>query len=257
MLIFHPDIHGDIRFLKRNEDLRQKSIEGKIILMTESLVYNNERNGVIGLEDVDPFHYCNLCTAYQTSLVTYSILKEGGKHSKICFSLFLCAVFSNPLLKQIAEQYITENWYPDYQHFVEDFHEKATMENVVQHIKIKGTGRGLPGNIPFSFIRDTCEEFLRKTFADPIEDVIIKKTLLEREHTMYHNLQHFLQEQDSKKEIHILIGAGHLMPHLSSEQLTILNVDSFFIDYHTDISKKYPNQRLLDYLIGESVQIVI
>lgn len=254
MLIFHPDIHGDIRFLKRNEDLRQKSMEGKIILMTESLEYKDS-NGFIGLEDVDHFNYCNLCTAYQTSLVTYNILKEGGKHSKICFSTFLCAVFSNPLLKQIAEQYVTENWYPDYQHFVDDFHDKATMENVVQHIKTKGTGRGLPGNIPFSFIRDSCEEFLRKTFDDPIEDVIIKKTLLEREHTMYHNLQHFLQEQDSKKEIHILIGAGHLMPHLSSEQLTKLEVNSFFIDYHTGISKKYPNQRLLDMITNYEIVI--
>jgi hypothetical protein len=86
----------------------------------------------------------------------------------------------------------------------------------------------------------------------PIEDIIIKKTLLEREHTMYNNLQHFIQRtkhQNGKKEIHILVGAGHLMPHLSDKQLSILNVDPFFITYHKDIVfKKYPNQRFLDYM---------
>ena len=268
-IIFHPDIHGDDRFFKRNQELRQMSMDGKIFLMTESLDYNNNidlyNHGIIGLEDLDVhLNDCILCTAYQTSLVPYNLLYEGGKHSKVCFSTFLCAVFSNPLLKKITENYARSDLYSDFSFFLDDFDaDKATMENVVQHIKKRGKARGgLPKNIPFSFIRDSCEEFLRKKFVGtPTEDIIIQKTLLEREHTMYNNLQHFIRRingikhnngikhQNEKKEIHILVGAGHLMPHLSDKQLSILNVDPFFIIYHKDtVCKKYPNQRFLDYL---------
>ena len=268
-IVLHPDIHGDVRFLNRNQELKQMSMDGKIFLMTESLDYNSEidlkTHGIVGLEDLSiHFNDCILCTAYQTSLVPYNLLYEGGKHSKICFSAFICAVFLNPLLKQITGKYATTEWYPDFCFFLDDFNEdKATMENVVQHIKKRGKARGgLPKNIPFLFIRDSCEEFLRKTFVDiPIEDIIIKKTLLEREHTMYHNLKHFLQRTrhlKGKKEIHILIGAGHLMPYLSDKQLSVLNVDPFFINYHTDtVFNKYPNQRFLDYIKDENYEIMI
>ena len=268
-IVFHPDIHGDIRFSSRNQELNQMSNDGRIYLMTESSDYNREidleNHGILGLEDIDiHFNDCILCTAYQTSLVHYNLLYEGGKHSKICFSTFLCAVFCNPFLKQITEKYATTDWYSDLSFFIDDFNEdKATMENVIQHIKKRGKARGgLPKNIPFSFIRDSCEEFLRKTFADiPIEDIIIRKTLLERELTMYHNLQHFLQrtrQLKGKKEIHILIGAGHLMPYLSDKQLSILNVDPFFITYHKGtVFNKYPKQRFLDYMIDENYEIKI
>ena len=78
---------------------------------------------------------------------------------------------------------------------------------------------------------------------------------------MYHNLQHFIQRTrhlNEKKEIHILIGAGHLMPYLSDKQLTILDVDPFFISYHIDtVFKKYPNQRFLDYMNDENYEIQI
>ena len=266
-IVFHPDIHGDVRFSSRNQELHQMSMDGKIVLMTESLDYNGEidlnNHGIVGLENMGiHFNHCILCTAYQTSLVPYNLLYEGGKHAKICFSTFLCAVFSNLLLKEITEKYETTAWYSDFSFFLDDFYEnKVTMENIVQHIKKRGKARGgLPKNIPFSFIRDSCEEFLQKTFADiPLEDIIIKKTLLEREHTMYHNLQHFLQRtRQEKKEIHILIGAGHLMPYLSDKQLSILNVDPFFITYHTDtVFNKYPNQRFLDYMIDVNYEIMI
>ena len=268
-VVFHPDIHGDLRFSKRNQDLIQMSIDGKIFLMTESLDYNREidlnNHGIIGLEDLDiHFNYCILCTAYQTSLVHYNLLYEGGKHSKVCFSTFLCAVFSNPLLKQITETYATADWYCDFAFFIDGFNDdKVTMENVVRHIKKRGKARGgLPKNIPFSFIRDTCEDFLGKTFVDiSVEDIIIKKTLLEREHTMYNNLQHFIQRTKhlaEKKEIHILVGAGHLMPYLSDKQLSILNVDPFFITYHKEtVFNKYPNQRYLDYMINQNYEIVL
>jgi hypothetical protein len=268
-IVFHPDIHGDIRFFKRTQDLNQMSMDGKIYLMTESLDYNRDidlnNHKVVGLEDIAVhFNYCILCTAYQTSLVHFNLLYEGGKHSKVCFSSFLCAVFSNPLLKKITENYATTDWYSDFCFFLNDFNENnVTMETVVKHIQKRGKARGgLPKNIPFSFIRDSCEEFLRKTFVDiPIEDIIIIKTLLEREKTMYHNLQHFIQrtkDLKEKKEIHILVGAGHLMPYLSDKQLSILNVDPFFISYHTDtVLKKYPNKRLLDYMKDENYEIQI
>ena len=250
MLIFHPEVHSSYNNQKISS-LKEKANEGEFILLLECK-QTTERNdsNIYGFESLEIYYKeCILCSIYQMTQVPYKILKEGGNHSTSVFIFFMCCIHFYPDMRLYIEKYKTELWYNELEHFLEplsfDIYDyDNSIDNMKQFIRMRAKLRdGLPENIPYDFIRDCTIKQIQQLFSEPIDTIVIQKTLIEREYYMANNIKKIINK-NTKKDIHICIGAGHLMPELSQNIINELGLDSFFVHYHKQIQEL----RLLDYL---------
>ena len=259
-LIFHPEIHTLDYFEEKRQKLQKQALCNEIILCTESSDYEaslKENRNIIGIENMDVIlPSCVLCTTYQLSNVPYTILREGGKHGFRTFVFFLTAYcfFPNEMLCHI-QYYNEESWYPTFLLFIKDILITVNIqdiENITTNVQdfvhdcAKKRG-GLPAHIPFKFIHDVMKDTIQSLYHNKeIEDVIVQKTLIDREYIMYQNIKQIIEtyNKHTVQELHIVIGAGHLMPYLSEGQMCEVGLDFQTIAYHKNIQQP----RLLQYI---------
>ena len=250
MLIFHPEVHSS-EYNKKINTLKEKAKKGELLLLLECKQYSGNDSNIYGFESLEIYYKeCILCSIYQMSHVPYKTLKEGGTHSISVFLFFMCCIYFFPDLRLSIEKFKTELWYNELEHFLEplsfDIHDyDNSIDNMKQFIRTRAKLRGgLPANIPYDFIRDCTIKQIEQLFpSESIDSIVEQKTLIEREYYMAKNIQKIINN-NSKKDIHICIGAGHLMPELSPNIIHELGLDSFFVHYHKQIKEL----RLLDYL---------
>jgi hypothetical protein len=235
--------------------LKEKAQNDELILLLECKQYTNEnkkKNNIYGFESLEIYYKeCILCSIYQMSHVPYETLKEGGIHSTSVFIFFMCCIYFFPEMQLYVEKYKTELWYNEIKHFIEpldfDIYDyDNSIDNMKQFIRMRAKLRGgLPANIPYSFICACTVKQIQQLFpTEPIDTIVKQKTLIEREYYMAENIKKVLSTNNSTKDIHVCIGAGHLMPKLSQTIINDLGLDLFFVDYHNQIKEL----RLLDYL---------
>jgi hypothetical protein len=251
MIVFHPEVHISY-FEAQKQVLKSQAIQNEIILLLECKEYKSScTENINGMENLGIYPDTVLCTTYTMAQVPFKTLKEGGHHSIAILVLFLCCIQFFPEMKEYMMQFKDEIWFPSYEHFLQEIHfdvreYENVNENMKQHIrnqaKLYG---GLPSNIPYKCIHESCLYMLQYRYPnEKIDNVVIEKTLLQREKSMSENIIDAIKNNHTNKPIHICIGAGHLMPFLNEKQISVLGLDTFFIDYHTNI--KHP--RLLYYL---------
>ena len=259
MIIFHPEVHLP-HFEAQKEILKTRAMQNEIRLFLECKNYDihseSNLNGFETLEGLYPETI--LCTTYTMSQVPFVILKEGGNHSIAVLVFFLYCVSVFPDMKEFMFMHFkNEPWFPSYIHFVEeiafDIHGyEQISENMKQHIRNRAKlYGGLPSNIPFESIRKCTMYMINHLFPNQdIDNVIIQKTLIQREKYMAENLIHVVKNHHSKQiPIHVCIGAGHLMPFLNEKHISQLGLDLFFMDYHAKIT----HTRLLHHLQKEEI----
>jgi len=253
MLIFHPEVHSS-SYKNKVNILKEKANTDEFSLLLECKQYrinNDHLNHINGFESLEIYYKeCILCSVYQMSQVPYDTLKEGGIHSTSVFIFFLCSIYFFPEMKLYIEKYKNEVWYNELEHFIEPlsfdiFDYDTIIDNMKQFIRMRAKIRGgLPANIPYIFIRDCITKQIQLLFPDELIDtIVIQKTLIEREYYMAENIKKALNANSGIKDIHVCIGAGHLMPYLSQKCIDELGLDSFFVNYHKTIQLP----RLLDY----------
>jgi len=260
MITFHPEVHLS-HFEEQKELLKTRALQNEIILLLECKQYNasseNRMNGFEQLEGLYPDTV--LCSTYTLSQVPFETLKEGGNHSIAVLVFFLYCILIFPEMEEFMRSFETEPWFLSYTHFLQEIHfniynyEKSS-ENMKQHIRNRAKlYGGLPSNIPYESIRKCCLYMLHKKFPDQnVDDIVIQKTLLEREKHMAENIIDVVRH-NKNIHIHICIGAGHLMPFLNERQIAQLGLDIFFSDYHKNITQS----RLLHYLQKKGIDYAI
>ena len=106
----------------------------------------------------------------------------------------------------------------------------------------------MPSHILYEVIRNACLHTIQTIHpSSTVDDVVIQKTLIEREDHMAKNIVDQYKKQT--KDIHVCIGAGHLMPFLDEKQIASLGLDLFFTDYHGKIKEN----RLLHHLNKQNI----
>lgn len=249
MIYFHPEVHCTESIAKK-ESLKMKAINEEIVLLLECKQYNDQTNEhIIGFENMNNYPKSILCSAYQMSEVPYPTLKEGGTHSIAVLMFFLLSVLWHPKMKQYAEKWQNETWFCDYSHFLEDIEfdlndRENSSQNMKMHIRKRAALRGgLPAQVPYSFIHDCCKYMILLLHPDSdLNDTIINYTLIQREKHMAENILHAATR--FTKDIHVCIGAGHLMPFLDVIEIRTLKLNPFFEQYHKTIKEK----RLLHHI---------
>ena len=249
MIYFHPEVHS-AKSIAKKESLKARASNGDIILLLECKQYDEKSNeSILGFENLNNYPTTILCSTYQMSDVPYVTLQEGGTHSIAVLMFFLLSILWHPTMKQQSEKWQNEKWFCDYSHFLEDItfdlsDYENSSQNMKNHIRKRASLRGgLPAQIPYCFIRDCCKNTLSILYPDAeLNHVIIENTLVQRETNMAQNILHAAFR--FTKDIHVCIGAGHLMPFLDEMLMQTLGLNSFFVQYHQTIKEK----RLLHYV---------
>jgi hypothetical protein len=249
MIYFHPEVHCAESKAKK-ESLKTKAINGEIVLLLECKQYNEQSNEhILGFEDMNNYPISILCSAYQMSDVPYYTLQEGGTHSIAVLMFFLLSVLWHPKMKQYAEKWQNETWFCDYSHFLEDIEfdlndYENSSQNMKTHIRKRAALRGgLPAQVSYRFIHDCCKYMVLLLHPESdLNDTIINYTLIQREKYMAKNILHVAAR--FTKDIHVCIGAGHLMPFLDFIEIQNLKLNPFFETYHQAIKEK----RLLHHI---------
>lgn len=258
MLVFHPEVHSSSR-KDAIAKLKEYATSGKVVLLQECREYVVQELPYTGFESLkEGFKESILCSLYQMNQVPYETLKDGKEHSKSVFLFFMCCLRLFPEMTDETLMYISNDWFPDFNHFmtplnfnVEDY--SSLMDNMRQYIRTRARVKGgLPSNIPYSFIQKCTINTIQQVFPhDLIDNIVIQKTLIEREKHMANNIHDALR-QCPDTPIHVCIGAGHLMPYLDKNVINILQLDSNFLFYHNSIKEK----RLLDYFSEYKIQVL-
>ena len=250
MLIFHPEVHLPY-FRDKAKILEEKAIMKEILLLLECKEYKKSGNFINGFETLCDYPNLILCSTYQMSQVSFITLKEGGCHSIAVLVFFLCSILHFPELQQFIERFQEDTWFPSLAHFLIDvdsdiYDYDNLSDNMKAHVRKRVKYcNGLPSKVPYSVILEGCKYVITQRFPEQnIDDVVTAKTLIEREEKMAKNIIDAVLCNKSNKDIHIVIGAGHLMPFLTVDQVQKLGLDIFFQDYHHSINRK----RLLHHL---------
>ena len=197
---------------------------------------------------------------------------HGGNRAKLIFLNFIIVAYFNRSVLNLFEmkQYVNE---PFFEKLAVFFSHVGKIENndlttELAALRAKEAANkvgGFPGDVTFEFVKDYCEKLISVLSPDEKEDqFIIRNTILDREIKIADNLNELIkyvtlaQEQkeskneicDFPKEIHVIIGAAHLMPYLTKQQLDELDVDESFMNYHENIRSK----RLMDFLQVELLE---
>ena len=255
MIIFHPEVHIP-KYEAQKEIWMSIARQGKIILLMECKEYDSTiMKPIQGFETLDGLYpETILCSTYTMSQVPFVTLKEGGNHSIAVLVFFLLSVLFFPELKTYMESFSKENWFQSYYHFIQDIHFSVndyenSSDNMKTHIRKRAKLHGgLPSHIPYEVIRNVCLRTIQSIHPkSTVDDVVIQKTLIEREERMSKNI--IDQYNKQTKDIHVCIGAGHLMPFLDEKQKALLDLDIFFTDYHGKIKEN----RLLHHLNDRNI----
>lgn len=250
MLIFHPEVHLPY-FRDKAKILHEKAAKKEIILLFECKEYKKSESFINGFESLHDYPDLLLCSTYQMSQVPFITLREGGSHSIAVLVFFLCSIIHFPELRQFIERFKEDTWFSSLTHFLIDvdfdiYDYDNLSDNMKAHVRkrVKYCD-GLPSNVPYSVILEGCKYTITQRFPEQnIDEVLTSKTLIEREENMAKNIIDAVSCNKSNKDIHVIIGAGHLMPFLSINQVQKLGLDIFFQDYHNSIN----NKRLLHHL---------
>ena len=260
MITFHPEVHLTF-FEKQKELLKTRALQNEIILLLECKQYDKlSTNPIKGFEELNGLYPDTLlCSTYTMSQVPFKTLKEGGNHSIIVLVFFLRCTYLFPEMNEFMTSFKNELWFPTYLQFSQnidfDIHDyENSNENMKQHIRNRAKLHGgLPSNIPYESIQKCCLYMLHKKFPDQnVDDIVIQKTLLEREKHMAENIIDVVR-RNKNAHIHVCIGAGHLMPFLNERHIAQLGLDIFFTNYHKNITQS----RLLHYLHMEQIDYAI
>lgn len=258
MIIFHPELHLP-HFEAQKEALKTRAMQNEISLFLECKNYNiDSESNINGFETLKGLYpETILCTTYTMSQVPFITLKEGGNHSIAVLVFFLCCLSVFPDMKDfMIINFKDELWFPSYIHFVEEiafniYDYEQISENMKQHIRKRAKlYGGLPSNIPYESVRKCIMYMINRLFPNQdIDNVVIQKTLIQREKCMAENLIHAIKNHTKQTTIHVCIGAGHLMPFLNEKHMSQLGLDFYFMDYHAKIT----HTRLLHYLQKEEI----
>ena len=255
MIIFHPEVHIP-KYEAQKEIWMSSARQGKFVLLMECREYDSTVTKPIqGVETLDGLYSETiLCSTYTMSQVPFITLKEGGNHSIAVLVFFLLSVLFFPELKSYMETFSKESWFQSYDHFIQDINftiddYENSSDNMKTHIRKRAKLHGgLPSHIPYEVIRNACLYTIQTIHPNStVDDVVIQKTLLEREDRMAKNIVDQYKKQT--KDIHVCIGAGHLMPFLDEKQIASLGLDLFFTDYHGKIKEN----RLLHHLNKQNI----
>ena len=255
MIIFHPEVHIP-KYEAQKEIWMSMARQGKIILLMECREYDSTvMKPIQGFETLDGLYpETILCSTYTMSQVPFITLKEGGNHSIAVLVFFLLSVLFFPELKTDMESFSKESWFQSYDHFIQDVHfsfddYENSSDNMKTHIRKRAKLHGgLPSHIPYEVIRNVCLRTIQTLYPNStVDDIVIQKTLIEREDRMAKNI--IDQYKKQTKDIHVCIGAGHLMPFLDEKQKALLDLDIFFTDYHSKIK----DNRLLHHLHDRNI----
>ena len=255
MIVFHPEVHIP-KYEAQKEIWKSRARQGDFVLLTECSEYTSTIHKPIqGFETLEGLYpETILCSTYTMSQVPFITLKEGGSHSIAVLVFFLMCVLFFPELKTYMDSFAKESWFQSYEHFIQDINftiddYENSSDNMKAHVrKCAKTHGGLPSHIPYEVIRNGCLHTIQTIHPNRnIDEVVIQKTLIEREELMAKNIVDQYKKQT--KDIHVCIGAGHLMPFLDEKQKALLDLDLFFTDYHGKIKEK----RLLHHLNDQNI----
>jgi hypothetical protein len=261
MIIFHPEVHVE-PYITQKDILKKRAENKEIFLLLECKQYEpNSLEYVNGFECMNNYPYVSLCTLYQlTRDVHYDTLKDGGKYSlPVLVHFMLCVLIFKSNVEMEIEKYQDEEWYESFEHFIRDIQFDITdynniHEHLQQHVRERAKlYGGLPSRIPYRFIQIIVNTIFETKFRNQnINDIIIQYTLIEREYEMSKHILHFYEKYSHTNEnIHICIGAGHLMPFLTEKNIDSMGLDDFFKQYHHNIQQP----RLLHHLKNVSYEI--
>lgn len=197
---------------------------------------------------------------------------HGGDRAKLIFLNFIIVAYLNRSVLNIFDMkdYLKEPFFETLARFFACIghieNNDVTTELAALSAKEAATKvGGFPGDVTFEFVKDYCEQLISILSPDEKEDqFIIRHTITEREIKIAENINELIKyitlrnEQNESQnkhfvfpeEIHVIIGAAHLMPYLTKQQLDELEVDESFMTYHKNIRSK----RLLDFLHVEFIE---
>lgn len=261
MIIFHPEVHVE-PYISQKILLQKRAESKEIYLLLECKQYEpNYVEYINGFESMNNYPFVSLCTLHQlTQNISYVTLKDGGKYSlPVLVHFILCVLIFKTEVNMEVANYQNEDWFDSYDHFIQDIYFDITdynniHHNIQQHVRKRANlYGGLPSKIPYGFIQNVVATIFKIKFPNEnIHDIIIKYTLVEREYEMSRNILHFYEKHlDKNTNIHICIGAGHLMPFLTEKNIDSMGLDIFFKQYHQNIRES----RLLNYLENISYEI--
>jgi len=262
MLVFYPEVHLP-QWEAQKRTLIDRATQGEFVLLLECKQYDpSTQANINGFETLDPLYpETVLCSTYTMSLVPFITLKEGGNHSIAVLVFFLYISLFYPSAKEYMTSFSDEEWYASYDHFLQDISfDIRDFENcnecMKQHVRKRAAlFGGLPSKIPYEVIRNSCLHTLQQMYPSrEIDDIVIEKTLIEREMLMADNIIDALKNYPNQS-ICICIGAGHLMPFLSERQIANLGLDPFFTGYHQNIQETRLLHRLRNMGISYKVEI--
>lgn len=250
MLVFHPQIYAP-SYSEQKQELTDRANNGEIRLLLECEAYLGTLDPIQGFESMETYPTSLLCSAYQMAQVPFRYLSDGGSHSIAMMVFFFCSAIYFPEMKKYTEMFSEEVWYDAYLFFLEDIKfDINDYSNCSENMKIHIHERadlfgGFPANIPYDFFRDCSSFTLQALFPyEPVEDTITRKIIIEREQCMATHIRHAVENNTDNKDIHVCIGAGHVMPRLTDEQMEKLSLDDHFKKYHASIKEP----RLLELL---------
>lgn len=284
-VIFHPDVHNNNTLQNKFQSLIEQAQKGEIYLFLEGYDFlqkqkqttftihgttfqiNNENTHIFGLENNSVTFFNSLiCTLYQLVQVNFETLKDGKEHSKTVLNILYCTMVLSNTFQNKVSMYKQEEWYDDFNTLFQSIKHDSTFDlndfgnmstNMTASIK-KNLTKGLPGKVPYKFIHDVTYKFMLEHFnTTDVHETLIEHTLLKREQIMYQNIMILIDKFKINKDLHIIVGASHLMPYLSDQMLNILERDSFFINYHNSIKQNHPNMRLIDLLKKHPLHLTI
>lgn len=248
-IIFHPEIHG----CPGNNKIKQKLVDSaknnEIYLLLESQEYSNDDANIKGLETNVNCPILQIVSTIRLSQMPYKKVSDAGDHGYYTINNFFITVGLFPEI-EFGFMGNLEKWQCGIEFFRQHLNITAQM---TMNEKTKEVGRigrlygGYPGDLTFEFIYSHCVKILhtKTKLETEIESIINKYMMTDREASMAKNILDL--QSKTKKDIHIIIGAGHLCPKITIDQLEELGLNnSMFLDHQ----RRIQGPRLVE-LIGD------
>ena len=268
-LIFHPNQFNNNKLIPHTHKLVERARKGEIYLLLESLATCEDRKHTWHLNgiEVQPTHFIQgiesesilvlnwICTCYQmTKDLQNTTLQWSQMNGMLCLLTYINAMLCNPnFMDYVINIPRNEDWFEEFLDLVHIIYDEVDQEygqinRVIDIIEEKNLN--FPLNLPMRFIHESCKDFLVSMIQRDIDMIVLHCTLLYREAQMAENINKWIRNVKPQKEVHVLMGVGHLTPFVDEEVVrSMLETNeeaNFFIHYHNTICANH--KRLLHHL---------
>lgn len=283
-IIFHVNIHdridnkkvsdlvhraesGEIYLLMESRNMKRIGDDEEFLFNINGIKVKNSTMKFNGIESLTEQSRNNLFIASLYDSVNSesgTLESYGGNRAKLIFFNFIIVVVLNKhlLTPFDLKEYIHHEYIQKIAIILNKMGNIPNDDYITEITAMKlrdaimQTTKGIPKEITFEFIKDYCQKLISLISDETEENFIVRNTILEREIKIAENINELIKYITIEKErqnpafesfpneIHIIIGAAHLMPYLSNDHLTELKIDNSFINYHENIKSK----RLLKYI---------